>query len=127
MDTSTLSGGATVPGAAWGLPPLQAGGTAVMRLGNAGSNTLVGPGTFNIDAGLFKNFRFKERLTLQAQITATNVLNHVDPDFLAPYGLAGGSGPDNLLTDSTAGVISDVQSYEGAGARTVRIGVRILW
>ena len=127
LNTASLPGGSAVPGAAFALAPLQADGTTVARLGNAGSNTLVGPGTFNLNAGLFKSFRLKERLTLQAQITATNVLNHVNPDFLAPVGLAGGAGPDNLLTDSTAGVISGVQSYEGAGARTVRLGVRLIW
>lgn len=97
------------PNAAFGFPPSN-------RYGNCGFDTLEGPGTINLDLGLFKNFRVTERMRLQLQMTATNALNH-----------ANWSNPDNYVTDSTAGVISGMQSWEGAQARTVRLGAKLMW
>jgi len=98
-------------GAAFGYP-------ASNRLGSCGSHTLEGPGTINVDLGLFKNLQISEKVRLQFQGTATNVMNHpnwADPD----NGLAGIS--------ATAGMISSVQSYEGSGQRVIRLGLKLLW
>ena len=105
------------PGAAWALPPSN-------RYGNAGSNILINPGTFNINMGLFKNFRFRERVNLQLQVTSTNILNHPNYDICDLPGYGNSCG---LLTGDTPGVISAVQGWEQAGPRTMRVGARLMW
>ena len=46
--------------------------------GTAGRNILTGPGVKNLDLGLFRNFKLKERVQLQARAEATNSLNLVN-------------------------------------------------
>jgi hypothetical protein len=46
--------------------------------GNAGRNILRGPAMQKWDAGLFKNFHFRERLKLQIRCEAFNALNHTN-------------------------------------------------
>src|SRR5262249_60584299 len=52
------------------------------RFGTVGFNTLRSPGTVNLDAGLFREFRIKEHLTLQFRAEALNATN--TPHFNAP-------------------------------------------
>jgi len=46
--------------------------------GNLGRNVLSAPGSKDIDLGLFRNFKFKERFTLQARGEFTNAFNFVN-------------------------------------------------
>ena len=46
--------------------------------GNVGRNTLIGPGTFNIDFSAHKSFRFSERWRLEYRAEFFNVLNHAN-------------------------------------------------
>jgi hypothetical protein len=65
---------------------------AVGTLGNAGRNTLSGPGFFNTDMSFFKNFRVTERVKGQFRAEAFNVFNHVslgNPDGCVDCGNAG--------------------------------------
>ncbi len=84
------------------------------RFGNCGVNILQGPGTANVDLGLYKNVQFRERFNLRFEATFTNALNH--PNFATPA--------TNIVL-SSAGVISRTQSMEGSGARTSRVGARL--
>lgn len=52
--------------------------------GNGGHNSLRGPGYFDIDVALTREFHLIEKLTLQARGEAFNVLNH--PNFGLPSG-----------------------------------------
>jgi hypothetical protein len=52
--------------------------------GNCGRGIIVAPGIVNVDLGVMKNFRIKERSNLQFRLTATNALNH--PQFAGPRG-----------------------------------------
>jgi len=45
--------------------------------GNAQRNLLYGPGTKNIDVGIFRNFKITERITLEARGELTNAFNIV--------------------------------------------------
>ena len=45
---------------------------------NLGRNTFVGPGYWNADTSLFKNFKFFERFNLQFRVEAFNVFNHTN-------------------------------------------------
>ena len=55
--------------AAFTLPPF---GTH----GSVGRNTLIGPGLFQLDASLLKNFRLTESQTIQFRFEAFNAPNH---------------------------------------------------
>jgi len=66
--------------------------------GNAGRNILIGPGTFNIDFSVHKEFTFAERFRLQYRAEFFNVLNH---PLL--------NNPDTTITDSTFGQISSAR------------------
>jgi trimeric autotransporter adhesin len=47
------------------------------RWGNAGRNTITGPGQFGLNAALARTFRVNERVSMDLRVDATNVLNHV--------------------------------------------------
>ena len=57
---------------------------ALGTFGNAGHNSLRGPGYFDIDVALTREFHLAERLRLQARGEAFNILNH--PNFGLPNG-----------------------------------------
>jgi hypothetical protein len=86
----------------------------VGRFGNAAPNILEGPGAFILDAGLYKTFRFGERVRTQLEGTFTNVLNHPN------YGL-----PNANIRSSAVGRITSLYGRYGAGPRGARIGLRI--
>jgi hypothetical protein len=57
--------------------------------GNAGRNTIVGPGRTNYDASLFKNFTIHEQMMFQFRFEAFNAFNH--PQFNYPNQTIGNS------------------------------------
>lgn len=67
--------------------------------GNVGRNTLVGPGTFNIDFSVHRAFVIQERFKLQLRAEAFNVLNH-----------AQFNNPDTTVVDDNFGQITGARS-----------------
>jgi hypothetical protein len=55
--------------------------------GNAGRNSIVGPGRTNYDASLFKNFTIHEQMMFQFRFEAFNAFNH--PQFNYPNSTVG--------------------------------------
>ena len=94
---------------AFGLPPA---GT----FGNLGKGALRGPGLFNTDLGISKNFPIKERMTVQFRAEFFNIFNRAN--FYSPSNLSS--------TGYSTGSLGD--SFGGAGfgnilaARDPRIG-----
>jgi hypothetical protein len=71
------------------------------RFGNSGRNNIRGPGFFNFDTGLFRDFAVRERFTIQFRAEALNVLNH--PNFANPNAdVTGGAGPFGIITATAA-------------------------
>jgi hypothetical protein len=62
--------------------PLAFQAVTDVRFGNAGRDTLRGPGIFNLDASLFRNFKMKERIGLQVRMEVFGVTN--TPQFGNP-------------------------------------------
>jgi len=62
-------------------------------------NQLHGPGFFDIDMNIYRNFSLKEKMHLGVGVQAFNVFNH--PNF---------ANPDNGLGDATFGQISAMQN-----------------
>ncbi len=108
--------------------PLAFAPVTAVRFGTAGYNTLRGPGTFNCDFGLVRNFKFGDRWGMQFRGEALNFTN--TPHFANPSGnvsnlqLNGDGGVRNLggytVITSTTGV-----GREGIDERVFRLGLRI--
>lgn len=70
---------------------------------NLGRNTFLGPGYWNVDTSIFKNFKLRERFNLQFRAEAFNVFNHTTfqlgvNDVNCPcFGQAGGTAPPRNL------------------------------
>src|SRR5262245_26437720 len=67
--------------------------------GNVGRNTLIGPGTFNVDMGIHKDFALRERLRLQLRGEFFNTFNHTQFN-----------NPDTTVTDSNFGMITSARA-----------------
>jgi len=80
--------------------------------GDTGRNIIRAPGVENLDASVFKNFIFTERLNFQFRLESFNTLNHTQ------YG-----GPDGGVNDGTFGVISSAR----IPGRIVQIGGKIIF
>jgi hypothetical protein len=77
--------------------------------GNTARNLMDRPGSKNVDAGLFRDFHFTERVTLQARGEFTNAFNLVNLN-----------APNGTLTSQQFGKIT------GAGSmRQVQVGLRM--
>lgn len=67
---------------------------AAGTFGNSGRNAFAGPGQYNADVSLARDFRLREGMRLTARIDAYNVLNHAnlampDSELLSPtFGVA---------------------------------------
>jgi Carboxypeptidase regulatory-like domain/TonB dependent receptor len=84
----------------------------VARLGTAGPNILRGPNVINWDFGLFREFRIRERASIQLRAEAFNFTN--TPHFNSPVA-------DNLNA-SNAGFGEITSSF---GERIFRFGLRV--
>ena len=69
---------------------------AIYTFGNVGRDTLFGPGRWNVDMSLFKDFHLHERLVLQFRAEAFNVFNH--PQFGQPNGTVGTSSAGTITS-----------------------------
>jgi carboxypeptidase family protein/TonB-dependent receptor-like protein len=88
------------------------------RFGTCGNNTLTEPGLVNVDLGLFRQFSFTERVSLQFRAESFNISN--TPHF---------SGPNTNVGSSNFGIITGVQNRgtEGLDQRIFRLGLRLGW
>ncbi|HLQ77963.1 MAG TPA: TonB-dependent receptor, partial [Terriglobia bacterium] len=59
------------------LNPLAFAAPASGQWGNAGRNSITGPGQFSLNASVARTFHLSERVTMDLRVDASNVLNHV--------------------------------------------------
>jgi Carboxypeptidase regulatory-like domain len=103
-------------------------GTCSNLLGNAGRNSLYGPGLTSVDFSVFKNFRLtkiSESFNVQFRAEFFNILNH--PNFQAP----------NFLTDGNNNSIFDASGARLSGAgilgsttttsRQIQLGLKLVF
>jgi len=76
-------------------------------------NAFRGPGFWNLDSALFKNFKFTERVSFQFRFEAYNVLNHANAFVV--YGF-----PDNEISNGYVPALF-------SGRRNVQIAGKILF
>src|SRR5260370_19689682 len=88
--------------------------TAV-RFGTSGRNIVRGPGLFNLDASLFRNFRLTERFTLQFRTEAFGATN--TPQF---------GQPGATVSSATRNADNSIRALNGYGEITSAGGERQL-
>jgi len=59
------------------LNPAAFAAPASGEWGNAGRNTITGPGQFSLNASISRSFRVSERINMDLTVNSMNVLNHV--------------------------------------------------
>ena len=74
---------------AYVLPPLGS-------FGNSGRNSLIGPGSFNLDSSVFKNFPVRESVKLQFRGEFFNAMNN--PNFSNPVSNIGTANVGSILS-----------------------------
>jgi hypothetical protein len=89
------------------------------RIGTAGFNILRGPGTFNFDAGVFRNFAVTERWNIQFRGEALNVTN--TPHFANP----GNNASNSIAAGYSVITATTGTGREGIDERMFRLGLRI--
>jgi hypothetical protein len=88
-----------------------------VRYGNSGRDILRGPGLVNVDAALFRNFRFREHMNFQLRAESYNLSN--TPHFSNPSANISSGG---FMTITSA--LSRANNVEG-GERQFRFALRI--
>ena len=133
-DPAFIAAGGCVPFS--GNPTAPAGYSYCANLvGNAGRNSLYGPGLATVDFSLFKNMRIpqiSEAFNIQFRAEFFNILNHTNlqaPNFIT-------DGNNNSIFDSSglplnqaaaklgyAGVLGSTTS----SSRQIQLGLKLIW
>jgi hypothetical protein len=89
----------------------------IYRFGNASRSSIVGPGIFNLDFGLYKNFKLSERFTMQFRSEFYNSINNAD---------FGNAITQNVLsTNLTSGSYGQIVAA-GIG-REIQFGLKLMF
>lgn len=84
------------------------------RFGNEQMGSVVGPGTFNLSTGLSKSFPITEGISLRAEGTFTNVVNHTNL-----------ADPNIDISSPQFGVITSARNGDFSGSRTGQVSLRL--
>jgi hypothetical protein len=98
--------------------PLVAPRAPIGRLGNAGAGIFTGPGFWQSDVGLVRQFPIYERLKANLFIFGTNVFNHINP----------GNPGTSITTATTVARITGIRgdaNTSGIGPRQITLGLRV--
>lgn len=108
-------------GASW-FDPLAFAPVTAVRYGTVGRNSMRGPGVFNFDASLFRNFKITERFKLQFRTEVFNLTN--TPAFNNPGANASSPTrrPDGSIINSNG--FSEITSAQ-ATERQFRFALRL--
>jgi len=93
------------------------------RLGNAGRNTLIGPGLSNFDFSIFKNnsiHKISENFNAQFRVEMFNVLNH--PNFASPL-------HNNTIFDTNANRLATAGLIDvtATTSRQIQVALKLIW
>jgi carboxypeptidase family protein len=101
-----------------GVTPCDVGiGSApIGRFGTETVGDLIGPGTVSLSSGLAKTFRIVEGVTLRAEATFTNVLNHTNL-----------ADPILDVTQADFGKITAARGSDFGGNRTGQVSLKLIF
>jgi len=110
--------------------PLGIAGTCSNLLGNAGRNSLTGPGLVNLDFSVFKNFPVKkisESFNVQFRSEFFNIMNHIN--FQPPLAFSHGGHSALFNIDGTpiaTGGVVDATVGAPSG-RDIQFALKVMW
>ena len=97
---------------------------AIGTYGNTGRNFLRQPGINNWDLGAVKNFNFTESVHFALRVESFNTFNHaqynINVGALATGGSGGGANPDNNISDTQFGQIT-----QASPGRIIQLGGKL--
>lgn len=119
--------GGAGPGQSW-FDPFAFAPVTEVRFGTAGFNAVRGPGVLNLDAGLFREFKVRERWTVQFRAEGVNITN--SPHFGQPGGNVSNLQMNPNGTIRSLGGYTEINSVTGTGRegideRVFRLGMRV--
>jgi len=106
----------------FGSPTTPIAGTCSNLMGNAGRNTVIGPGTVNLDFSLIKNNhvrKISEGFNVQFRAEFFNILNRAN--FITPVTNATLFNPDGTRV-ANAGLLDSTLP-----ARQIQFGLKVIW
>ncbi|MBX5494709.1 MAG: TonB-dependent receptor [Bryobacteraceae bacterium] len=110
------------PGTSW-FDPAAFMPVTEQRFGNVGRNSMRGPGSFNLDASLFRSFHLTESTRLEFRAESFSLTN--TPQFGNPNGNA--SAP----TRDSSGAIRSLNNFSSitsaSGSRQVRFAIKLFF
>ena len=90
--------------------------------GNLGYNNLKGPGVFQLNMSLSKNFRLGEKMAVQLRAEAFNLPNHLNAFSPGVSPINAGLGANSTLTSPTfSQITSDISGNSGGLAGDYRV------
>ncbi len=90
---------------------------AVGTWGNVGRGTLTGPGLANVDTSLFRNFKVRERTTLEFRAEFFNILNHTN------FGTPNATVFSGTSISPSAGLITTTATT----SRQIQFGLKLMF
>jgi hypothetical protein len=102
-------------------------GTCSNLLGNAGRNSIVGPGLVNLDFSVFKNFPVKkisESASVQFRAEFFNILNHAN--FAPPFPFFSSSTATLFKGDGTSTNAGFLETTV-TDPRDIQFGLKVIW
>jgi len=110
------------------VPFSKIAGSCANLLGNAGRNSIVGPGLFNLDLSAHKNFavpKISESFKIQFRAEFFNVLNH--PSFGAPLAFQGGKSAVLFSADGSPSNAGFLANPTVTKPREGQFALKVIW
>ena len=88
--------------------------------GNLGYNNMKGPGVFQLNLAVSRNFKLREKVTMQIRAEAFNLPNHLNPS--SPGTVTGGvSNGQNFNAPNFGQITNDISGNAGGTAGDYRV------
>jgi hypothetical protein len=94
-------------------------------LGNAGRNSIVGPGLFNFDLSAYKNFKISERIKVQFRAEFFNVLNH--PSYGPPLAFQGAKSAQIIDESGLPSGLGNLANPTVTKPREGQFALKVIW
>jgi hypothetical protein len=95
------------------------------RFGTAGRNIVRGPGFFDLDTGLLRNFRITERVSFQFRVNAFAVTN--SPNFGNPNTNFSSTANFGVITGTASGPAFSSEAGNLSGQRTFWFAGKVIF
>jgi hypothetical protein len=99
--------------------------------GNLGYNNLKGPGIFQLNVALSKNFRIRESQTLQVRAEAFNLPNHLNPGTPGGVSATNFGGIATLSAPNFGQITNDISGTNGGlipgDYRVIQLAMKLIF